>query len=78
MNDIEKTNVEELSIREKLITLTWISIKQQERWNRIKSWHNKANAKMEVRHFFMKEQIDVMRSQKKKAEKIKLSLYSKN
>ena len=67
---------QQLSMAEKLELIEKILIRQRERWARMKFFHNSPLIKMGVRHFFMQNEINLMRSYKQRLEDLKQSIYS--
>lgn len=63
-----------LTLAEKMELIKWIPIRQQERWERMKRWHNQTILKMKDRHMFMQKEIELMRNQRQRLEKLKQSL----
>lgn len=66
---------ENLPVAEKLELLKMIPIMQNERWQRIKRFQNMQNIQLNVRHFYMKQDIMAIRKDAERFETIKASLF---
>ncbi len=60
-----------LTVEQKLDLMWAIPVRQQERWERIKRFHNIESITMSVRHLWMQKQIDLMREQRTRLERLK-------
>lgn len=66
----------QLTLAAKLELIEGIIMMQQVRWKRMKFFHNCPNIKMGTKHFFIKREIELMRSQKQRLENLRQSIYS--
>jgi hypothetical protein len=60
-----------LTVDERLDLMWRIPVRQQERWERMKSFHNIAGITNVTRHFFMSREIALMREQRARLERLK-------
>lgn len=59
----------DLTLAQKLSLIKWIPIRQMERWQRIKFWHN-TDLSMSDRHFFMRRELELIRRQQERLIKL--------
>lgn len=64
-----------LSRLEKIRLINGIELMQQERWKRIKRFHNIDGLDMTTKHLFMQKDINLMRRQKARLHELKASVY---
>lgn len=74
MTEPDVLDDEGLTLKEKMALLIWIPIRQRERWERMKKFHNTPNISIDTRHYFMSFEINLMRRQKQRLERIKKQL----
>lgn len=71
MNHVEDL---QLSYAQKIKLIKGIEYWQQQRWKRLKRFHNMDHIQMNLRHFFMKNEINLIRNQKKRLQILKQSI----
>lgn len=59
-----------LLLHEKLELIEWIPIRQKERWARMMWFRNYPHLNIKDRHYFMAQEIKLMRSQKDRLLKL--------
>lgn len=68
---------EDLSLSEKIELISNIERLQNERWRRMKFFHDSSLLlDMSARHFLMQKLIDLMREQRERLIKLKQSVYA--
>lgn len=68
----------DLTYDQKLYLIKWIPIQQQVRWARLKTLHNQHHVTMELRHFFMQREVELIRSQEKRYSKLLNEVFNGN
>lgn len=72
MNNIKD---ETLSTPNKILLIQAIKDRQQERWDRLKRFHSLTNINMNDRHYFMKKEIELIRGQRDRLNKLIQNVY---
>ena len=70
-----ENNDHRLTYAEKLQLIKQIQFRQAKRWERLKQFHGFAHVNMVMRHFMMQREVDLIRSQKQRLEKLKQEIY---
>lgn len=65
----------ELPMIEKIELINGIEYWQKERWKRLRNWWNIEKLPINVKHMFVKKEIDLIRSQEVRLKAIKQSVY---
>lgn len=66
----------ELTLAQKLELIKWIPIRQQERWERMKRFHRIQGITIGTRHFFMRNEIKLMREQRERFMRLKREILT--